>query len=301
MATTIAAPRVAIEIETETDAVVSRDGTTIGYRRIGDGPGLVVLHGAMESSRSHLQLAKALADTFTVYLPDRRGRGMSGPYPAGYSVQTDIEDMDALLAKTGAGSVFGVSSGALIWLHAARVLPVIKKAAIFEPPLLIGGDLSALTRRFDAEIARGKVAAALITGMKAARLGPPILDLIPRWLLERMTQTMLAAADRSAAPDDVTVRMLAPTLHYDFQLILDSQGRLDPFGEIRADLLLLGGSKSPAFLTASLDALERVVPHAKRVELAGLGHSASGNTGDPMTGKGADPQRIARELRNFFA
>ena len=284
-----------------TDSVTSRDGTTIGYRRVGDGPGLVVLHGAMESSGSHLQLAEALADSFTVYLPDRRGRGLSGPYPVAYSVRTDIEDMDALLAKTGAEYVFGVSSGALIWLHAALALPAIRRAAIFEPPLLIGGDSTALMRRFDAEIAQGKVAAALITGMKAARLGPPIFDLIPRWLLERMTQTMLAAADRKAGPDDVTVRMLAPTLHYDFQLVLDSQGGLDTFGEIRADLLLLGGTKSPAFLRASLDALERVLPRAKREALAGLGHAASGNADDPMTGRGADPQRVAQELRRFFA
>ena len=94
-----------------TGTVTSRDGTTIGYRRVGDGPGLVVLHGAMESSSSHLQLAEALADRFTVYLPDRRGRGLSGPYPAAYTVRTDIEDMDALLTTTGARQVFGVSSG----------------------------------------------------------------------------------------------------------------------------------------------------------------------------------------------
>ncbi|MDP9320917.1 MAG: hypothetical protein M3P16_07460 [Chloroflexota bacterium] len=156
-------------------------------------------------------------------------------------------------------------------------------------------------RRFDDEIAQGKVAAALITGMKAARLGPPILDLIPRWLLERMTGNMLAAEDRKAAPGDVTVRMLAPTLHYDFQLVLQSQDVLERVGDIRADLLLLGGTKSPAYLTASVDALERVLPRAERVELARLGHAASGNTDDPMTGKGADPERVARELRRFFA
>jgi len=294
---TVAAPRDRVV----TDAVTSKDGTTIGYRRLGAGPGLVVLHGAMESSRSHLQLAEALADTFTVYLPDRRGRGLSGPYPAAYGVRTDIEDMDALLAKTGARHVFGVSSGALIWLHAALALPDIRKAALFEPPLLIDGGSAALIRRFDDEIRRGKVAAALITGMKAARLGPPIFDLIPRWLLERMTRTMLAAEERKAAPGDVTVRMLAPTLHYDFQLVLGSQGALERFGDIPADVLLLGGSKSPAFLKASLDALERVLPGAERIELAGVGHSASGNADDPMTGKGAHPERVAQELRRFFA
>ena len=62
-----------------TRSVISADGTLIGYRQLGQGPGLVLVHGAMESAQSHMQLAEALADTFTVYLPDRRGRGMSGP------------------------------------------------------------------------------------------------------------------------------------------------------------------------------------------------------------------------------
>ena len=30
-------------------------------------------------------------------------------------------------------------------------------------------------------------------------------------------------------------------------------------------------------------------------------HAASGNADDPMTGKGADLERVARELRRFFA
>ena len=59
-------------------AVESRDGTTIGYWKTGQGPAVVVLHGSMESARSHTLLAAALADDFTVYLLDRRGRGGAG-------------------------------------------------------------------------------------------------------------------------------------------------------------------------------------------------------------------------------
>src|SRR5215207_5748398 len=83
--------------------VTSKDGTTIGYRQLGHGPAVVLLHGAMESAQSHMQLAEALADIFTVYLPDRRGRGLSGPYPpAGYGVQQEVDDLAALLAHTSA-------------------------------------------------------------------------------------------------------------------------------------------------------------------------------------------------------
>src|SRR5258705_2968977 len=88
-----------------TGSVTSQGGTVMGSRQLGRGPAIVVLHGAMESAQSHMQLAEALAEDFTVYLPDRRGRGLSGPYSQEYCVQRDVEDMDALLAKTGAHNV----------------------------------------------------------------------------------------------------------------------------------------------------------------------------------------------------
>src|SRR5215469_3924968 len=69
-----------------TGSVTSTDGTPIGYLRAGHGPAVVVLHGSNESARSHAQLALALADSFTVYLPDRRGRGLSGPHRPDHSM-----------------------------------------------------------------------------------------------------------------------------------------------------------------------------------------------------------------------
>ncbi len=217
-----------------TGSVTSQDGTTIGYRQLGHGPGVVLLHGAMESAQSHMQLAEALADTFTIYLPDRRGRGLSGPYGKDYSIQKDVEDMDALLTKTGAHYVFGVSSGGLIWLQAALTLPAIHKAALYEPMLLINGSVpTTFVTRYDKEMAQGK-------------------------------------------------------------------GALESFRAIRAEVLLLGGSTSPAFLKVALDALEKVFPHAKRIEFPGLGHGGSGNT-NSNTNRGGQPERVAQELRRFFA
>jgi pimeloyl-ACP methyl ester carboxylesterase len=279
-----------------TGFVTSKDGTSIGYRQLGDGPGVIVLHGAMESGLSHLQLAEALASDFTVYLPDRRGRGLSGPYGKDHGIQKDVEDMDALLTKTGAHFVFGVSSGAIICLEAALTLPAIQKAAIFEPPLIVNGPAPwAWLTRFDQEIAEGKVAAAMITGMKGAQMGPPMLNAMPRWLLERLTTMMMAGEEKKAGRDDVTMRMLAPTLHYDFQLVIEADGAVERFRALRADLLLLGGSKSPAYLKAAVDALEKVVPRVRRVEFPGLGHEASGNRD-----RRGQPERVAPELRRFF-
>src|SRR5438876_3597562 len=72
----------------------SRGGAAIGYRQLGRGPGIIVVHGSMSSGYNFLQLAEALADAFTVYLPDRRGRGLSGPYQPGDGIQQEADDLD---------------------------------------------------------------------------------------------------------------------------------------------------------------------------------------------------------------
>jgi len=283
-----------------TSSVTSQDGTTIGYYQFGHGPGVVLLHGAMESAHSHMQLAEALADAFTVYLPDRRGRGLSGPYGKDYSIQIEVEDMDALLTKTGAHYVFGVSAGGLICLQAALHLPAIHKAALYEPALIVNGSIStAFLPRYDKEMAQDKVAAALVTAMKGAQMGPPIFNAIPSFLLELLTNMAMKSEDKKARSGDVTMRMLAPTLHYDFQLVDETAEALENFRAVRDEVLLLGGSRSPAYLKAALDALEKVLPHVKRIEFPGLGHGGSSDTSN--TNRGGQPELVAQELRRFFA
>lgn len=95
-----------------TDSVISADSTSIGYRQYGQGPGIVLVQGAMGTAQNFSTLAEALADTFTVYVPDRRGRGLSPlSYQQDHSIKRDVEDLEALLAKTGTHNVFGLSTG----------------------------------------------------------------------------------------------------------------------------------------------------------------------------------------------
>jgi len=279
------------------DSVTSKDGTTIGYRQFGHGPGVVILHGAMSSSQTHQQLAEALADAFTVYVVDRRGRDLSGPHGRDYSIQKEVEDLDALLTKTGAHNVFGVSSGALISLRSTLALPTIHKAVLFEPPLSINGSApTAWLTRYDKEIAQGKVAAALVTGMKGAQMGPALFRAMPHRLLELFTNMAMTREDKKAKDGDVTWRMLASALHYDGQLLVEMAETLESFRGIGAEVLLLGGSKSPNYLKFALDGLEKVLPHVSRVTLTGMNHGGAGNSN-----MGGQPEQVAQQLRKFFA
>ena len=282
-------------------SVTSHDGTTIGYRQIGRGPGLVLLHGSNVSGQDFTQLAEALADAYTVYLPDRRGRGLSGPFGKDYSIQKEVEDLDALLTKTGAHQVFGVSAGGLICLEAARTLPAIHKIALWEPALLLDGTLhTAWLKRYDQEMAQGKVAAALVTCMKGLELGGSVMNAMPNWLLESFTNMAMKSEEKKAKPDAITMRVLAPTLHYDGLLLAEMSGKLENFRSVRAEALLLGGSKGLPYLKATLNALEKVLPHvAKRVEFPGLEHGGANNPS--QTNRGSKPELVAQELRRFFA
>ena len=96
---------------TATNTVTSQDGTVIKYLQLGHGPGVGLLHGSMESAKSHMQLAEGLADSFTVYLPERRGHSLKDVQGKAYSMQTEVEDLGALLAQTDTHNVFGVSAG----------------------------------------------------------------------------------------------------------------------------------------------------------------------------------------------
>jgi pimeloyl-ACP methyl ester carboxylesterase len=286
----------------ETHFVTSSDGTRIGYRQLGQGPGIVLLHGSMESAQNHMQLAAALAGMFTVYLPDRRGRGMTGPYGDAYGIAREVEDLEAVLTATGARNVFGVSASGLVALQAAVSLPEIERVAVYEPALLVDGydrGLVGWIDRFDREIGEGDVPAALVTSMLGLELGPKLLNYMPRWLLEGFTNMAMKSEDKSAGPDDVTMRKLAPTIGYEGRLIRQMAGTLSAFQDLKTPVLLLGGGKGLAFLKPSLDALEQTLPNATRIEFAGLDHGGSSDV--TKANAGGKPEVVAPELRRFFS
>lgn len=285
-----------------TSSVTSKDGTIVGYRQLGSGAGIILLHGGVNASQSYSKLGTALSETFTVYIPDRRGRGLSGPFGDNYGMRKEIEDLDALVTRTDAHNVFGLSSGGLIALQAALDLPSIHKAVINEPPLDV--DNSIMTRldsfmpRFDREIAEGKVAEAMVTLLNdfGALFLPgslqPVVKIAPRSVLVWLFRQIMRRDAENVKGDDVPLEALIPTFHFDYQLVVEMQGTLEAFEAVPADVLLLGASKSPAFLKHTLDALEDVIPNVHRIELQGLSHGAALDGGKPDT--------VAHELRRFF-
>lgn len=270
-------------------AVTSRDGTRIGYFREGSGPGVILVQAAMGRAEDYADLARALSTSFTIYRPDRRGRGISlKPYDDGHDIARDVEDIDALLEATGSEMVFGLSSGAVIALEAARTLSRIRCVAVYEPPFYADGISRDGIRRLNAELERGDLAAALVTSLETSETAPTPIRILPRPI-----QTILARIALFVNPDDI--RELVPGIRYDFNVVSGMDGKIESFKEVNKPVLLLSGTDSPAFLREAVRNLQSIVPQADHVEFEGLGHSGPWNRR-----KGGRPEAVAGDLRQFF-
>jgi len=274
-----------------TGSVISKDGTTIGYRQLGQGPGLIIVHGGMQAAQSFMKLANALASHYTLYIPDRRGRGLSGAPGPGYGIEKECEDIEALLNKTGARFIFGLSSGAIISLNATLRYPAIRKAAIYEPPFAI--DPSVPDYRFldhyHREIAAGNFAAAFVTVVNGLRVSG-VMRFIPRFLFVPLLKMSLIREQPEG--HDVSLQHLVTTFKYDYVLVDETKKGLDQFGQVKADVLLLTGSKSPGYLKRVIHSLAKIIPNSRHIEFKGLDHTGSDNGGKPAV--------VAEELRQFF-
>ncbi len=275
--------------------VRSADGTAIGYQRAGTGPAVILLHGAGQSSANLTRLAGALSEAFTVYVPDRRGRGRSGQYGDFRGLGTEIEDLSALLDACGASRLFGLSSGAVIAIEAALVRPDITRLALYEPPLTFDGVVHGdWAPRYERQLDAGKPGAALVTVLKATADRTSPIRWLPRHpLAAALDFAIKRTASRPAPAGLMSPRDLVRTLRFDAQTVNGAAGPLERFGVLSCEVLLLGGSRSARNLTASLDGLGRVLPGARRVVLRGAGHTAPDNS--------RHPERVAAVLRDFFA
>lgn len=308
-------------MEFESKKVHSKDGTEISYHQIGSGPGLIILHGAMQVGLSQADLAKALAQkNFTCYLPDRRGRGKSGPTGDDYSVEKEVEDATVLQEATGAKFMFGVSSGAIVTLKAAlgALGSKLERIAVFEPPWWPETELKEnmiWIRRYEEEVGRGETAEAAITGMLGSKMGPPLLmwKYFPRSISVLMTKFLIRseekAEERSRSKKENNTndnddnerpplfKDLVPTFRNDIKVVLDLCGNnLQTLSAVQTYTLILGGTRSPDYLQRSVRELEKILPNCNRVELEGIDHGGTFNTAQR-----GSPDVFANELVHFFS
>jgi pimeloyl-ACP methyl ester carboxylesterase len=256
--------------------VTSRDGTTIAFDRLGAGPILVLVDGALSyrALGPTAALAEVLAADFTVYRYDRRGRGRSGD-TAPYAVAREVEDLDALIAAAGgAARVCGLSSGAVLALEAAASGLAITRLALYEPPFTVGGGDPQEERDYTERLHE------LIS---AGRRGEVV-----EWFLSSAGVPAGALAGMRAQPEWPLFEAIAPTLAYDHAILGEGTVPLERAARISAPTLVAHGGASPDFFQAAAQAAADAIPGAVHRTVEGLAWGQ------------LDPRALAPVLRQFL-
>ena len=100
-------------------------GLEIGYESAGDGPPLVLVHGAASDARVWQPQLAGLADEFTVVAWDEPGAGRSSDVPPGFRLDDYAECLAALIQELSLGPahVVGLSWGGTVVLELYRLHP----------------------------------------------------------------------------------------------------------------------------------------------------------------------------------
>lgn len=261
--------------------VTSKDGTAIGYERHGSGPPLILVGGGLVDRSENSPLALELAEHFTVYNYDRRGRGGSGD-TLPYAVEREIEDLDALLAEAGGTAhLYGVSSGGALVLEAAAAGLAVGWLAVYEVPYAVGDEAVGAWQDYRAQLEQ-----VLAAGHRG-----DALTLFMR--LAGSSEEDIAGARSS--PWWPSGEAIAHTLAYDAACVGDGPVPATRLTVITRPALIMIGAEldphmaalSPDFFAQAADEIAASMPGAHRRTLSGQTHVA-------------DPKTMAAVLGEFF-
>ncbi|MDB4923544.1 alpha/beta hydrolase [Mucilaginibacter sp.] len=268
-----------------TDSILSNDGTKIGYYQQGSGPGLILIHGALSSAENYARLAELLAKDFTVYNVDRRGRGLSGPQGMNYSLKKDVEDINKLQATMGAVYLFGHSFGGLVALETALQNTAIRKIAVYDPAVSIGGSIStAWMPAYKKYLSEGRALDAFTVFSKGT--GPQAAKKVPHWLMKVLLTLFIKKPKRMQM-----YSLLKESLAEHEQVAKKDNTYLN-YKQLGADLLFLMGEKSDLdYIEKASQMLQAAVPSMELKILPGLNHFGPDRTG---------PESVAVALKDFL-
>ena len=248
-----AATNVVSDMQTATSA----DGTNIAYWRQGSGPPLLLVHGALSDRVAWILIQPLLAERFTVYVMNRRGREGSGE-PKAHAIEREFEDIVAVVDAIGEPvHLLGHSGGALCALGAVLLTDRLRSLTLYEPPP--PGPRVDIELKSLREMIHGAEPEEIV--LEFLRTGPRV----PEEDIKRLRESPIW-------PHTVS---LAPSLASELDAAAGYELDVSQYSTLNIPLLLLLGSDSPALLREVSDALVEVVPDVRMRVLEGQQHAAN--------------------------
>ncbi len=232
---------------------------------------LVCVHGLTRNGRDFDDLARGLAHEFRVVCPDVVGRGRSDwlPSPAFYALPQYVSDMVVLLARLGVEHVhwLGTSMGGLMGMLLASQpdSPITRLVLNDVGPVLT---IDAL-KRIGSYVGRAPrfpdyASAEAYIREVSAPFGP-LSD--AQW--QHLTETSLRSVDGEAYE-----MIYDPAIAAAFGEALAANIELwQVYDAISCPTLVLRGAESDLLLRETFTQMAQCGPHAKLVEIPGVGHA----------------------------
>lgn len=135
-AVTVAQPSLPENFKQRT--VTTADGAEIHVRWGGSGPAVLLVHGFGDTGDMWGPLARELAKTHTVVVPDLRGMGHSSHPEGGYDKRSEAADLRAVMLALGLerSAVVGHDIGNMVsYAYAARYPDKVERLAVLDAPL----------------------------------------------------------------------------------------------------------------------------------------------------------------------
>ncbi len=241
------------------EQVISKDGTRIAYERRGAGPPLVLVHGSGIDHTYWIPLIPELERHFTVYAPDRRGRGQSGDMKP-YSIQREFEDVVALVDSIPErANLLGHSYGALCSLEAALVTTNINRLALYEPPVYTTIDIpypNDAPDRYNGYVESGEAEKALLMMYQIGGAS---------------TDELNQLRSHSSWPVRVLMAHTIPREHMSVKSYSFDPRR---FIDLKIPTTFILGGDSIPFYKAATETLHAALPHSRVITLPGQMHEA---------------------------
>jgi pimeloyl-ACP methyl ester carboxylesterase len=258
-----------------TTATISKDGTAIAYEKSGQGSTIILVNGALAHRNLFGEgaLATLLAKNFTVIFYDRRGRGESGDTKP-YTVEREIEDIEALIDEGGGSAYLHGSSGggALALLAAEKLGPdKVKKLALYEVPYASDTKKEYIKEKYKVNelVANGKPGEAVTFFFERRGMPPDKIEGMKK------------------SPEWNELVRTGPTLVYDFEVLGDGTIPADVAKKISIPTLVMDGEKSFDFVHTTADSVAKNIPGAARKTIKDQTHDLS-------------PEAVAPVLLEFF-